>query len=521
MTAFMKRRSNTRASGAHAPKQDRQPREARGGRSNSPRHEQRGARSLRGDRGQRDSGFVRGGRVYHSELGRPARRAFSLGGGYDGDYRSTRREVTFKEAEANRAPANDYDAAIEKDAVLSSLFRDKERPQSRGPRMSSRGGRGGNKRGKKNSFAGDNIDVSRFIQKAVVTEEVEHFVPEHKFADFAIDERLKKNILSRGYDTPTPIQDRAIPQILLGNDVVGIANTGTGKTGAFLIPLIHKVLTNKESKVLILTPTRELAQQIEAELKLVVKALPIYSAVCVGGAYIGAQIKALKYKNEFIIGTPGRIVDLIERRSIILDQFDTIVLDEADRMLDMGFIADMRNIMEAMPKAKQSLLFSATMSKEIEKIIGEFLSEPTRISVKTRETSKNVDQDIVRVENGRHKSEMLMDLLRDPDFDKVLVFARTKSGAERLSDTLRREGFASDSIHGDKSQYLRQKALRLFKENKVKILVATDVAARGLDISNVSHVINYDIPATYEDYVHRIGRTGRGGKTGKALTFID
>jgi superfamily II DNA/RNA helicase len=241
----------------------------------------------------------------------------------------------------------------------------------------------------------------------------------------------------------------------------------------------------------------------------------------VGGTYIGVQIKTLRQKNEFIIGTPGRLVDLIDRAKIVLKEFDTIVLDEADRMLDMGFIADMKMIMAGMPADHQTLLFSATMSKEVEKIVREFLVEPTQISVKTEETAKNIDQDVVHVRRGENKIEILADLLKSPEFDKVLVFTRTKSGAQRLSEALYHMKFTAEAIHGDKTQYMRQKALRMFKEGKVQILVATDVAARGLDISNVSHVINFDVPATYDDYVHRIGRTGRGGKTGKALTFVE
>jgi superfamily II DNA/RNA helicase len=247
--------------------------------------------------------------------------------------------------------------------------------------------------------------------------------------------------------------------------------------------------------------------------------MKIFSVCCVGGMSIGKQIADLRYANEFIIGTPGRLKDLIDRKKIDLAKFKTIVLDEADQMLDMGFINDMRFLMAGMPVDRQTLFFSATLSKDIEKLINDFLREPVKISVKTQDTSKNIDQDVVRV-RGANKIDVLRDLLAQDGFNKVLIFGRTKHGVEKLS-MLIQKGFKAESIHGDKNHYKRQSALRLFKENHVKILVATDVAARGLDISDISHVINFDVPETYEDYVHRIGRTGRGDKKGKALTFID
>jgi superfamily II DNA/RNA helicase len=370
---------------------------------------------------------------------------------------------------------------------------------------------------------GQRIDISRFINKAVITEEVDHFVPEHAFKDFAIDERLKSNILHKGYVLPTPIQDRVIPHILRGADVVGIANTGTGKTAAFLIPLIHKVLARPQEKILIVVPTRELAIQIDQELRLFSRGLSLFSVCCVGGANIGPQISGLRHHNSFIIGTPGRLKDLIERKNLRLNEFNTVVLDEADRMLDMGFIADVRYMMSRMSlngHVRHTLFFSATLSKEIAGLIKEFLRDPVTVSVKTQDTSKNVDQDIVRAREGAEKIDALCNLLKQPEFSRVLIFMRTKHGAEKLSHVLSAKGFKTESIHGNKNHSKRQKALSLFKANHIQILVATDVAARGLDIAGVSHVINYDIPATYDDYIHRIGRTGRAGKRGKALTFV-
>ncbi len=365
------------------------------------------------------------------------------------------------------------------------------------------------------------VDVSKFINKAVITEEVERFTPEHKFADFMVDERLKANIIKKGYTDPTPIQDRSIPHILRGEDVVGIANTGTGKTAAFLIPLINKTLLDRTQRVLVMVPTRELAQQIAVELKEFTPGLQIFSAVCVGGAGIGPQMSDLRRKPQFVIGTPGRLKDLLERKALVLSGFQTAVLDEADRMLDMGFINDMRKILSLLPNPRHTLFFSATLSPEIEKLIGAFLRTPTRISVKTRDTSATIDQDVVRVSPGANKLDILHDMLIKPEFNKVLIFGRTKHGVEKLSKILVERGIRAESIHGNKTQGKRQKALELFKRDHVQVLVATDVAARGLDINGVSHVINYDLPASHEDYIHRIGRTGRAGKKGKALTFIE
>ncbi len=393
---------------------------------------------------------------------------------------------------------------------------------SRHQSFHSRGPARGNRSYQKSSKqTGSYIDPSKFVRKAVITEEVEQFIPEHRFEDFAITPELKATIIAKGYQTPTPIQDRAIPYVLKGEDVVGIANTGTGKTAAFLIPLINKVLKDRKEQVLIIVPTRELALQIEDELKGFTKGMQIFSVCCVGGVSIMPQLKALRFKNNFIIGTPGRLKDLIERVKIYPAEFGTIVLDEADRMLDMGFVHDMRAIMKAMPQQRHTLFFSATISREIEVLINEFLHTPVRIKVTTSDTPMNIEQDVVRVGRGNDKLDVLHDLLTQKDLRKVLVFGRTKYGVEKLTQTLQDRGFTAESIHGNKSNAQRQRALGKFKENKLQILVATDVAARGLDIADISHVINYDLPMTYDDYVHRIGRTGRGTKRGKALTFID
>lgn len=368
---------------------------------------------------------------------------------------------------------------------------------------------------------GERIDPARFINKAIMAEGNENFIPKHKFQDFKIDQRLIRAIVNKGYKIPTPIQDQIIPHIIEGFDVVGIADTGTGKTAAFLLPLINKILQNSREQILIVVPTRELAIQIDQEFKFFARGMRIFSVCCVGGMSIGRQISELRYNYNLIIGTPGRLKDLIERKMINLSKFKTVVLDEAERMLDMGFINDTRFIMNEMPKGRQTLFFSATLSNEIERMSKEFTKNPVRISVKTRDTSKNVEQDIIRIKQGKTKLDVLNELLNQEEFNKVLIFGRTKYGVEKLSKTLLRNGFKVESIHGNKNNSQRQRALGMFKDNRVQILVATDVAARGLDIADVSHVINYDLPATYDDYIHRIGRTGRWNKRGIALTFVD
>lgn len=373
---------------------------------------------------------------------------------------------------------------------------------------------------KRSPQRGQYIDVSRFVNKVDITEKLEIFAPTHSFNDFNIDIRLKENIKNKKYASPTKIQDGAIEYILKGRDIVGIANTGTGKTGAFLIPLLQKIIADPKQRVLIVAPTRELAIQIDQELISLTRGLNVSSVSCVGGAPIGGQISQLKRYNNFIIGTCGRIKDLMQRNFINLSGFGTIVLDEADRMLDMGFIGDMKFMMAKMPKGRHTLFFTATMSKEIEALIGEFLNNPIIVSVKAGDTPKNIHQDIIKVSGG-NKMTALHNLLLGVEFKKVIIFGRTKHGVNRLSKDLVNLGLKAESIHGNKNHSQRQRALGLFKQEKVQILVATDVAARGLDIPDVSHVINYDIPATYDDYVHRIGRTGRGDKRGKALTFVE
>ncbi len=365
------------------------------------------------------------------------------------------------------------------------------------------------------------IDPELFVRKAIVTTKAESFDPKHRFVDFRIDPKIKANIERRGYIHPTPIQDGAIPVVLEKRDVIGMASTGTGKTAAFLIPLLHKVLHSRTEKALIIVPTRELANQIDVEFRDFSRGLGIQSAVCIGGAHIYPQIKRLQQNPNFVIGTPGRLKDLVERKNLDLSPFNTVVLDEVDRMLDMGFIHDMKYLLSLLKEPRQTLFFSATLPREIADLAKKFLKDPITIRIESRATSENVEQDIIVVKNRDQKIETLHELFLKEGFEKILVFCRTKHGSDRLSKNLRERGFKADALHGDKSQSQRERALRQFEKDELKVLVATDVAARGLDIKGVTHVINYDVPETYEDYIHRIGRTGRAGQTGNALTFID
>ncbi|NCU30761.1 DEAD/DEAH box helicase [Candidatus Saccharibacteria bacterium] len=365
-----------------------------------------------------------------------------------------------------------------------------------------------------------NIHPSKFVNRAVAREDVP-YEPRHKFSDFALNPEIQRTLEYLELTIPTAIQDQAIVPILAGDDVIGLANTGTGKTAAFLLPIIEKLSKNPaRNSVLVLTPTRELAQQIDEEFKRFSPGQKLYSTVCVGGANIGRQIRELQRNPHVIIATPGRLKDLIDRRVLVLSAVNTFVLDEADRMLDMGFIRDIQRVAEMLPNNRQTLCFSATLTPAIQKIMSEMMQDPKVISVRSGETSSHIDQNVVEVFDKIHKISVLEDMLREESFEKVLVFCETKYGAQRLADNLSKNNLPAVAIHGNKTQSQREKALKAFKTNAVKVMVATDVAARGLDIPNVSHVINFDQPKVYDDYIHRIGRTGRAGKTGKALTFV-
>lgn len=379
-------------------------------------------------------------------------------------------------------------------------------------------GYGGGQRGRRpvRSF-----DPSHLIKSTVQNGVAEKpYVAVNSFSDFALSDLMKKNIVSHGYTEPTPIQDQIISHIIDGKDVIGVANTGTGKTAAFLIPIIDKVNDDMTKKVLIITPTRELAVQIKNEFMEFSDGTNIYCALVIGGVDIHRQKHMLRQNPNFVIGTPGRITDLIKHRSLDLSTFNIIVLDEVDQMVDIGFLPSIKYFISLLSPVRQSLFFSATVDGKVSAVLNGFVRDPVTVSVKKQDMPTNIKHDVIRVIDGAKKIDQLHDLLIKEEYEKVLIFGRTKWGVQKLSDELVYRGFSADVIHGNKRQSQRHRILDRFKRNELQILLATDVASRGLDIDDVTHVINYDPPESYETYIHRIGRTGRTGKEGTAVTFV-
>ena len=377
--------------------------------------------------------------------------------------------------------------------------------------------RGGGSRGVARKMS--TFNPSKFINTNPAEYTPEVYKSKHSFKMFDLHVRLQTTISKMGIVTPTPIQDQIIPEILKGRDVIGLAETGTGKTAAFLIPLIERTIKAKSRQTLVLTPTRELSIQIEEELRQLSLGLGIYSVTCVGGVNIRPQIKALRRTNQFIIGTPGRVLDLLNRGDLKTRGITNVVLDEADRMLDMGFINDIRKILAEVPENREMALFSATMPTEAEKIVQDFLRDPVTVSVKKKDVIDTIEQNIIPYEDDK-KFDTLLEQLSDPEFKRVIIFGSMKHRVERLSRKLSANKVEAMSIHGNKNHSQRQRALQKFKNGQARVLVATDVASRGIHVEDVTHVINYDLPKTFEDYVHRIGRTGRSTKRGKAITFV-
>lgn len=366
---------------------------------------------------------------------------------------------------------------------------------------------------------GQYIDPSRFIKLATVADS-EVYIATHRFTDFALNPLLQTNLAAKGYDIPSPIQDQAIPLALDGRDVIGIANTGTGKTAAFALPVLQRLITDRHSAALIVAPTRELASQIEGECQALAKGSGLNGALLIGGTGMTTQLRDLRVNPRIVIGTPGRIKDHLQRGTLKLAKFNLIVLDEVDRMLDMGFVSDVREILNQANKVRQSFFFSATMDARVRSLIDTFTHDPVTVSIQASSASESVNQDVVRYRGNIDKLDQLHDILMKSDVAKAIIFDETQRSVERLNSELIKRGFEADAIHGGKSQSQRQRALAKFKKNEVSILVATDVAARGIDIVDVTHVINYSLPKAYDDYIHRIGRTGRAGQIGHALTFV-
>lgn len=366
---------------------------------------------------------------------------------------------------------------------------------------------------------GEYIDPSRFIKPATAVD-AEEYVPTHTFADFNLNPLLQTNLANKGYSVPSPIQDQAIPMALTGQDIIGIASTGTGKTAAFALPVLNKLVADKFSNALIIAPTRELAQQIEVECRHLAKGSGLSGAVLIGGSSMGAQLRDLRFNPRIVIGTPGRIKDHIQRGTLKLKNFNMVVLDEVDRMLDMGFVHDVTTILNEVSSERQSFFFSATIDNKVRALIDNFTNDAFTVSLKASSASENVHQNIIRYQSTVEKMSKLHDLLVMKEVSKVIIFDETQRSVERLSTELINRGFSAESIHGGKSQGQRQRALAKFKQNQIKVLVATDVAARGIDVADITHVVNYSVPKAYDDYIHRIGRAGRAGQIGYALTFV-
>jgi ATP-dependent RNA helicase RhlE len=379
-------------------------------------------------------------------------------------------------------------------------------------------GRPQSTRGKKKST----LDPKLLIQRAVVSTAPKNSV-ETLFEEMDIQAQLKANILKQGFTSPTEIQDKTYEKLVDGANLIGIANTGTGKTGAFLIPLLERLSRDKSKKfqTLIVVPTRELALQVYDEFKKLSEELKLRAACYIGGTNVEKDVRSLKNHFDFIIGTPGRLLDL-RSRGLKTDRIEVLVLDEFDKMLDMGFLRDVKELLNGMKQRQQTLLFSATKDPKQQTIINDIVKNPHVVEIHSGDqSSKNVEQDIIKVAQGEDKFVLLIDLLSDKKYDKVILFTETKHLANRLSKKLNSYGIKSDQIHGNKSQNYRVNALEKFKNGSIRVLVATDVAARGIDVNNVSLVINYQVPNDFDTYIHRVGRTGRAGKTGTAFTFVD
>jgi superfamily II DNA/RNA helicase len=347
----------------------------------------------------------------------------------------------------------------------------------------------------------------------------------NSFNEFGLAEPILRSLNEEGYVTPTPIQAQTIPLLIGKRDVIGIAQTGTGKTAAFALPILNHLAANrmrpqpKTCRVLVLSPTRELSGQILDSFRTYGRHLRIQSALAIGGVNMGPQIRQLAHGVDVLVATPGRLLDLAKSRAILLDKVEVFVLDEADRMLDMGFIHDIRKIIAKLPKERQTLLFSATMPSDIAELARHMLKDPAKVAVTPAATTvERIEQRIIHLDRGA-KQSALADLLRNEPIDRVLVFTRTKHGADKVVRGLNKDGIAADAIHGNKSQNQRLRALGAFRDGRVKTLVATDIAARGIDVEGVSHVINFDLPNIPESYVHRIGRTARAGADGVAISL--
>jgi ATP-dependent RNA helicase RhlE len=366
------------------------------------------------------------------------------------------------------------------------------------------------------------LDPKLFVKKAKPSGQA-GFRTEKSFDELNLNETLLANILGKGYQTLTTIQEQSILPLLDGRDMMAISKTGSGKTAAFLIPIIEHALKDPRNyTALVVTPTRELALQIEEEFKSLTAGLHLYSATFIGGTNINSDYKQLERKLQVVVGTPGRLLDLSDRKLLKLNQVITLVLDEFDRMLDMGFVNDVKKLVNLIGRRDQTLLFSATLEPAQKQLISSLLSNPIEVVVENAGgTNENIEQQTIKVPEGAEKFDVLARLVKSPEMEKVILFTETKRLADRLAKKLNQVGITAGQIHGDKSQNFRNKMIEDFKKGNIRVLVATDVAARGIDVADVSHVINYQLPMTMDAYIHRIGRTGRAGKVGHAITFVN
>lgn len=405
-----------------------------------------------------------------------------------------------------------------------------DRSQSRNGNSRFEGNSGGFKNkpgksrfGKSKKNKGSDIELHQLVNRAKPIAEATPYMPTRTFEQFPINGKLKNALKFKGYTTPTEIQDRSIDEAINGKDMIGIAQTGTGKTAAFLIPVLERYLQTRSSfSTLVIVPTRELAVQVLDEFQSLTKKTNLQALKVIGGTSLFHDIRGLRRNPDIVIGTPGRLVDLVQRGELPLEAFNVLIIDEFDRMLDMGFSKDVMSLANGMRNREQTMLFSATVDKSIKSFVDQLVKDPIVVQVTSGTSSAdNIEQDVVYPIHGEDRFDTLVNLLNDPEFERVILFAETRHKVHRLAGRLNKVNIAAEAIHGDKTQSARQQALNKFKNGKSRILVATDVAARGIDVNDVTHVINYEVPRTYDSYIHRIGRTGRAGKAGIALTFVD
>jgi len=495
---------------------------SRSGNDSRSSGDSRSSRSYEGSRGERSGSDSRSDRSYGgSRSGNDSRSS--------GDSRSSRSYEGSRNERSggeNRSERSGGDSRPSRSYGNSRPDRggNRSKPNRSGGgsfRSGGRNGGGGNSRGRGGRFKKTRLDPTTLVNTSIKIKEERAEVVTRSFAEMEIHPELQSRIERKGYVNSTEIQDKTFEIIMDGHSVMGIANTGTGKTGAFLIPILNKILSEKKSaKTIILVPTRELAEQVEQELKSLTKGLKVFSSVFIGGTSVRKDLDKLRRPNDVVIGTPGRINDLIDRRALKLFDFSKIVLDEFDTMLDMGFLQDVTKVIDQMHKRDQTILFSATENSKQQNIIDGIIDDYQKVSVSSGEANTdNIYQEIIKTRGDDDKFDILADLLEKEEFEKVLIFLETKRQVSKLFMRLKQYGVRIDEIHGDKTQMYRSKAVRKFKSGAIKVLVATDVASRGIDIDNVTHVINYEIPSSRESYIHRIGRTGRAGKSGNAITF--